>query len=57
MCVGGVYSVFFEQYRLSLLGGGGGGLKISNFNIFGVSRKMTIFWGLEIFWINFKGHL
>ena len=56
MCVGGVYSVFFEQYRLSLLGGGGG-LKISNFNIFGVSRKMTIFWGLEIFWINFKGHL
>ena len=32
------------------------GFKILNFNIFGVVRKMNIFWGMKIFGIFFWGH-
>ena len=29
---------------------------ILNFNIFGVFRKINIFWGMKILWIFFGGH-
>ena len=29
----------------------GGGVKVLNFNILGVFRKMNIFWGMKILWI------
>ena len=55
---------------MSAPGGGGGfsefsyicrlrsflGIKILNFNIFGVFRKLNIFWDMKILWILFWGH-
>ena len=35
---------------------GGGGLKVLYFNIFGVFRKMNIFWGMIKIWIFFGGN-
>ena len=32
------------------------GFKILNFDIFGVFRKINIFWGMKILWIFFWGH-
>ena len=31
-------------------------LKILNFNIFRVFRKINVFWGMKILWIFFGGH-
>ena len=45
--------IFLYMRKLGLFFGG---FKILNFNIFGVSEKANIFWGMKILWIFFLGH-